>query len=192
MLQGPLAALSSVHGIIVASAFAGAFLWLAVSGIVSDLRLRRIPNRLTLAILAGGLIFSVLAEPVWPGIRTSLAGVAVGFGVWIGFYAVGVMGAGDVKYFAALSAWLGPSLSWRAALLAALIGGVLATVFLLRNRRLARSLHGFALLPFLRSIKGAQVVDMKPDEARGQLPYGVAMGLGAILAFVFPNLLGAG
>jgi prepilin peptidase CpaA len=173
-----------------ATALAVAFVALALTGIVLDIRSRRIPNTLILAILAGGVIFWMLVEPLWPGVRTSLAGMAVGFAVWIAFYAIGVLGAGDVKYFSALSAWLGPAVSWRSAILAALIGGVLAVGFLLRNHGLGRALRGFALLPFLRSLNGVKVVDMKEDEARRQLPYGVALGAGAIIAFLLPNIVG--
>jgi prepilin peptidase CpaA len=184
--------IQQVYGMAVAAAFVLAFLVLAAAGIVQDLKVRRIPNLLTLAILAGGIIFSLLADPFWPGLRTALAGLAVGFGIWIAFYAIGVMGAGDVKYFAALSAWLGPHLAWRAALLSALLGGVLAAAFLLRDRGLGRTLRKFALLPFLRSFKTAQIVDLNEHEARAQLPYGVALGLGAIIAFLIPNVLWTG
>ena len=108
------------------------------------------------------------------------------------FYVIGVMGAGDVKYFAAMSAWLGPGLAWRTALLCALIGGVLAVVFLLRDSRLGRALQAIALAPFLRAFPAPQVADLTALEARRQLPYGVAMGLGAIIAFLFPSILGVG
>lgn len=184
-----ISSIQQVHGIGVAAVLVLAFLVLAVAGIVQDLKVRRISNTLTLAILAGGIIFSILVDPVWSGLRTALAGLAVGFGIWIAFYAIGVMGAGDVKFFASLSAWLGPHVAWRAALLSALVGGVLATAFLLRDRGLGRTLRKFALLPFLRSVMTAQIVDLNEDEARAQLPYGVALGLGAIIAFLIPNVL---
>jgi prepilin peptidase CpaA len=181
--------IQDAYGLTVAGAFLLVFALLAVAGIVQDVRVRRIPNVLTLAILAGGLIFSLLSDPFWSGLRTAMAGVAVGFGIWIAFYAIGVMGAGDVKFFAALSAWLGPQLAWRAALLSALLGGLLAVGFLLRDRGLGRTLRKFALLPFLRSLQTAEVVDLNEDEARRQLPYGVALGLGAIIAFLLPDVL---
>jgi prepilin peptidase CpaA len=133
--------IQDAYGPVVAGAFLLGFVLLAGAGIVQDIRTRRIPNTLTLAIFAGGIIFSLFVDPFWPGLRMALAGLAVGFGVWIAFYAIGVMGAGDVKYFAALSAWLGPQLAWRAALLSALLGGVLATAFLLRDRGLGRALR---------------------------------------------------
>ncbi len=192
MYSESIRSVQQVYGTAVTAASVIAFVVLALAGIIQDLKVRRIPNALALAILAGGLIFSVLADPFWSGLGSSLAGLAVGFGIWIAFYAIGVMGAGDVKYFAALSAWLGPQLAWRAALLSALLGGLLATAFLLRDRSLGRTLRKFALMPFLRSMQTAQVVDFNEDEARRQLPYGVVLGLGAIIAFLIPNVLWTG
>jgi prepilin peptidase CpaA len=184
--------LIDARGAPVASTLVGVFLLLATVGMVYDVRSRRIPNNLSLALLVGGVIFWVLVAPSWSSVRNSLTGMAVGFVVWIAFYAIGVMGAGDVKFFAGLSAWLGPGLSWRAALLSAVIGGVLAVIFLLRDRGLGRTFRKLALIPFFRSTHVFQVVDMKEDEARRQLPYGVALGLGAIIAFLLPNVVGSG
>jgi prepilin peptidase CpaA len=190
MLNNSVQTLLDSQGAALTAALLGAFLFLAVVGMICDVRERRIPNNLSLALLVGGVIFWMLVEPFPGGLRTSLAGVVVGFGIWIAFYAIGVMGAGDVKYFAALSAWMGPALSWRAALLAALIGGLLAVGFLFRDRGLARALHKIALIPFLRSVQIHQPVDFKEDIAQRQLPYGVALGLGAIIAFFLPNAVG--
>lgn len=164
------------------------FVVLVVLAIGWDIRHRRIPNALSLALFGGGVLFSVASQGVGVGVRASLAGMAVGLGLWVVFYALGVMGAGDVKFFAAASSWLGPGLSWRAAVLAALLGGVLATWTLLRTGRFGRALKGLALLPFTRTIPVPRVTDLTPAEARAQLPYGVALGLGALLAFLFPRV----
>jgi Flp pilus assembly protein protease CpaA len=100
------------------------------------------------------------------------------------------MGAGDVKFFAAASAWLGPMLAWQAALFGAAAGGLLAIGFLLRSSRLGGALHRIALLPFLRHLDVTKVGEMSPVEARRQLPYGVALAIGVVLAAWFPGLLG--
>lgn len=166
-----------------------AFLLLVAASIAWDVRARRIPNVLSLALCVGGFAFAAVMQPVLPGLLGAIGGVGVGFAIWIGFYAMGVMGAGDVKFFAAASAWLGASLSWRASLLAALIGGALSVAFLLRDARLGRTLRGFALLSFTRSMPTPSVMDLDPDAARRHLPYGVALGLGAGIAFLFPAAL---
>jgi prepilin peptidase CpaA len=163
-----------------------AFLLLVAAAITWDVRERRIPNVLSLVLLVGGFAFSALQQPVLPGLLGALAGLGVGFGIWIGFYALGVMGAGDVKFFAAASAWLGAGLAWRASLVAALLGGLLSVLFLLRDGRLGRTLRRLALLPLTRTLPTAQVMDLDHAAARRNLPYGVALGMGAILAFLFP------
>lgn len=165
------------------------FVILVLVAMTWDVRQRRIPNVLSLALLVIGVLYSGLQLSGWNGVWASLAGVGVGLGCWIVFYALGVMGAGDVKFFAAASAWLGPGLSWRAALLAALIGGVLATLALLRSGRLGQVLRRLSLLPLTRSLPTPKVIDLDQEAARTQLPYGVALGLGAVFAFVFPNVM---
>ena len=76
--------------------------------------------------LSRGLRSPCALEPVWPGLVRALSGLALGFSIWIMFHVAGGMGAGDVKLFAAAAAWLGPGGAWRAALVAALAGGVLS------------------------------------------------------------------
>jgi prepilin peptidase CpaA len=98
------------------------------------------------------------------------------------------MGAGDVKFFAAAGAWLGPSATWRAALIAALVGGVLAMFFLLRERRLGSAMRGMALAASSRSLAVVGTADTEP-QGRKHLPYGVALALGALAMAWLPSPL---
>ena len=166
-----------------------AFVLIVVTAMVWDLRARRIPNGLSGLLLVGGTVFSVLLQPSLAGLRSSLLGVLVGLGIWIVFYAVGVMGAGDVKFFAAASAWLGPALSRRAALIAGVLGGALAAIVLARGSELTPTLRRLLLLPLTRSLPLVEVNNLTENEANRQLPYGVALGLGVILAIIFPAVV---
>jgi prepilin peptidase CpaA len=161
-------------------AWGAAFSLLLAFGCVTDLRNRRIPNGLNAAILLGGLMYGVVMLGGLSAVTRSLAGVGLGFVIWIAFYAVGVIGAGDVKFFAAAGAWLGPSATWRAALLAALAGGVLALVFLLRERRLGTALRGILLAASARSMTVIGTGGERAQADRRHLPYGVALALGAL------------
>jgi prepilin peptidase CpaA len=90
-----------------------------------------IPKKVTLAMLAAGVVFSLVrgvwlgsahtaGDPkVWEfvdspltgagyGLLFPLAGFAVGFAVFCGLWLLGVVGGGDVKLMAALGAWVGP------------------------------------------------------------------------------------
>jgi prepilin peptidase CpaA len=161
---------------------------------VTDIRSRRIPNVLVLVLSTSGLVFSMLVEPVRVGLVHSMSGLGLGFAIWIGFYALGLLGAGDVKLFAAAGAWLGPGGAWRAALLSALAGGVLALVTLVRQRRAGEGLRNVALSVAnlttapLKAGVGAGGVGEAGDATR-HLPYGVALALGALAAAWIPGLL---
>lgn len=177
------------RGVPAGLAFGWALVLLVAAACISDVRARRIPNGLVLVIALAGIAFSALRFSPLPGLWSALGGIGVGLAIWIAFYALGVLGAGDVKFFAASAAWLGPAGAWRASLVAAAIGGVLAVGFLLRDSRLKSALHRMALLPLSRSIEVTSVGEMTGSEAKRQLPYGVAMGIGVVVAAMFPGVL---
>lgn len=162
---------------------------LLIAGCVTDVRERRIPNMLVLAILASGAAYALATREPFQGLRESAMGVALGFAIWVGFWLAGVMGAGDVKFFAAIGAWLGPAATWRAALAAAIIGGVIAVAALLQARALGPALRrlGLALSSGTLGILGHS----QPGEnaPRRHLPYGVALALGALLVAWFPRVI---
>ena len=171
-------------------AWGALFTALLLAGCVTDIRSRRIPNALVLALLAGGLAFSFATRPAAVALRESTAGLLLGFAIWIVFYIGGVIGAGDVKFFTAAAAWLGPSATWRAALAAGVAGGVLAVVFLVRERRLGSTL---GRMMFAVSSKSATLLVKDGDNtvtARSQLPYGIALATGALIAAWWPGFRG--
>jgi prepilin peptidase CpaA len=84
-------------------AWAAAFLFFAVA---SDVRFHRVPNLLTMP----AFIFALIAAPLIganAGLTDTLMGAALGFALLIGPYALGGVGAGDVKALMALGAWVG-------------------------------------------------------------------------------------
>src|SRR5690349_20918984 len=72
---------------------------------VFDIRTRRIPNALVAVLALLGVSYSALLLPVGAGVQRALMGMGVGFGLWIPFYMLRMLGAGDVKLFAAPSCW---------------------------------------------------------------------------------------
>lgn len=73
---------------------------------ITDLRMRRIPNVLTLTALAAGLLCRTFFEGL-PGLGDALGGFAIGFGSLFVLWASGGGGAGDAKLLGALGVWLG-------------------------------------------------------------------------------------
>ena len=169
---------TSVSGVVAGVVFSV----LLASVCVWDVRARRIPNRLVLVILLLGVGYSVAADPWLPGALRALGGLTVGLAIWLPFYLLRMMGAGDVKFFAAASAWLGPALAVKAALLSGVLGGVLALVWLFKNRWL------LALVRPSSGARGSGSFAPTAAPAWKRVPYGVAMALGLAATAWLPSL----
>jgi prepilin peptidase CpaA len=89
----------------------------------------------------------------------------VGLAAWLPPYALGALGAGDVKLFAAAAAWLGPRGVLPATLYAALAGGALALAWVVRGQ-----------------MAGARPAADGPRRRRrdARLPYGLAVAAGVL------------
>ena len=130
---------------------------LLAAACATDLRARRIPNALAAAVLVLGLVRAVMplavhgVDPGAPALSSALFGSGVGLAVWLPLYVLGVLGAGDVKLFAAAAAWLGPHALLPASMYAALAGGVLGLAWMaarvLRRPQLALTLPASATRP---------------------------------------------
>jgi len=98
---------------------------ISVIGCVTDVRSRRIPNVLTFGAAIAGVMFHSARGA---GALFSVAGLVVGGAAFIIPFALGGLGAGDIKLLAALGAWLGPRDTVWLALYTGISGGVLAIV----------------------------------------------------------------
>ena len=73
----------------------------------------RVPNWLTFPMILTGLIYGTCVGGL-PGLGAALLGMVVGLITMLPIYAVGGMGAGDVKLMAGLGAWLGWNVAFNA------------------------------------------------------------------------------
>ena len=139
-----------------------------------DLASYTIPNRLQLALVAAFAIF-VLAAGMTPAmlgwhLLAGFLGLAVGFTL----FALGFVGGGDVKLFAAIALWLGFDLDLMDfMLIASLLGGALTLILVaLRQVPLPARLTGQSWL-------------LRLHDQRAGIPYGVALAAGAF--FILPQ-----
>ena len=77
---------------------------------ISDLRSRKIPNRLTVPMFLAGLVYQIYFFGL-DGLGRGLTGFAVGFGILFVLWMIGSAGGGDVKLLGGLSVWLGAGLT---------------------------------------------------------------------------------
>jgi len=149
---------------------------------VSDLRTRRIPNTIVLATAVAGTAAALGTKWLIPGLVQAGGGFGTGLVVWLPFYAFGMLGAGDIKLFAAASTFLGPRSSLEAALYTALYGGALAFGYMLTRSGVAGT--------FIRVGQGIKHPDLlrnDPAAFRRRMPYALAIALGVLTVFWWPG-----
>ncbi len=159
------------------------FVPLAIIAAYMDVRYRRIPNKIVLTALLGGLALNTFFGG-WHGLTLSLAGGALAFALMFTFHVFGTMGAGDVKLFAAFGAILSSSLVLPAFLVVALTGGVLAVFKMVYAGRARATM--FRVFQFFYGLLPGQTVPRfeLPDDPSYTLPYGVAICSGSFIAFL--------
>jgi len=130
-----------------------------------DLRLRRIPNWLCLLTAVAGLAYAAMpltaGAPWWSFLLHGAVALVVGMGL----FAIRWVGGGDAKFYAALACWF-PFGRAPLLLIAVALSGLLLLIVWFTVRRL----------------QGKKFRGTANDDA-AKLPYGIAIALGAMLAF---------
>ncbi|MDH5254786.1 MAG: prepilin peptidase [Gammaproteobacteria bacterium] len=130
-----------------------------------DARTRRIPN-----VLVGATLLAAFAVQIGSngttGAGLAIAGAAVGLVALLPLYLAGAMGAGDVKFMAALGALLGPYGATWAVALTLIAGSALALAMLGWRRWLALEAPAAG----------------SPGSRASRIPYAGAIVTGSLLA----------
>ena len=133
----------------------------------TDIRSRTIYNWLNLAIAAGAPVFWwTSGMAFWPDVAMQLGVTVLAFACFAGFFALRMMGGGDVKLLTALALWIEPSAFLQLLVIMALAGGALTIVM------------------------GVYHV-MRRRKDKLQIPYGVAIAFGALWV-LYPKLTEVG
>jgi len=166
-------ALTLVHAAVLV--FAGA-------ACVTDLRDGRIPNVLTFGAIALAFVVHALM-PQGSGLAHVGFGLLVGLAVFFPFFALGGMGAGDVKLMAAIGAWLGPALAVLTALHGAIAGGVLAIGVALSTGYLKTAFVNLRRMVLHWRVNGIEPVpELTLDHNKGpRLAYAVPIFIGLLV-----------
>ncbi len=103
---------------------------LLVIAAIGDLKARIIENWLTAIIaLLAPLLWFALGYTIWPGMAIQLGIALAFFGLFTVFFALNVMGGGDVKLIGALALWFPLLSTVRLLLLMSIIGGLLTLAY---------------------------------------------------------------
>ncbi|MBX3393811.1 MAG: prepilin peptidase [Phycisphaerae bacterium] len=155
----------------------------------NDYRRHRVPNWLNASIFAAGV-----AVHCWlgglSGLAMSVGGAAVGFGALFLLWAIRAMGAGDVKFMAAIGAWMGPSLTVQSLLFGGVFGGVLAVGMIACQKRWMQTYLNLGIV--MRKVGSVQTAFSEFGSVRelsqssGKMPYAIPLTLGT-LCVLFTN-----
>ncbi|GMN03255.1 prepilin peptidase [Erythrobacter sp. MTPC3] len=138
------------YGLLVALAIALLF------AAFTDMRSRKISNKLNLAIALGAPIFWWSSGmSLWPEVAIQFGIALAAFAVFAAIFAFGGMGGGDVKLLTALALWIEPTGFMQLLVIMALAGGVLTIV-----------MGGWHFL--------------RRQKERLAIPYGVAIAIGGL------------
>ncbi len=156
---------------------------LAVAAVAAftDVQQRRIPNWLTFPGIASGVMLRGLLLG-WKGMASALAGCLLAGGVFLLFYLVRAMGAGDVKLAAAIGSLLGAADAVAMLLATAICGGVLALVYALYRRRVRATLVNVGAALQFHAVAGFQAhPELNLDNPVAlRMPYGLAIAAGTL------------
>src|SRR5438034_4445713 len=121
---------------------------LIVAAVIDGFELK-VPNWVTFPFIVSGWAYSTLAFG-WEGLGWSLLGTVIGLALLMPSYAIGGMGAGDVKLLAGVGAWVYGTHTAYAFAVSAIVGAVLAVGMVLARGAWKR--HSAQFLVILNEI----------------------------------------
>jgi len=164
---------------------------LVVAAVIDGLKLK-VPNWITFPMILSGWLYS-MAFFGWPGLAWSLIGTAVGLALLLPAYAIGGMGAGDVKLLAGVGAWVWGTITFYAFCVSAILGGVIALGMVVYRRQWGKHQNQFMGIVneilVLRDPNALAAIAADRKSSMLLLPYGIPIAIGTIAYFAWTGML---
>jgi prepilin peptidase CpaA len=146
-------------------------------------------------MITSGWIYSAVLSPFagWEGLFFSLIGTVVGLALLMPAYAIGGMGAGDVKLLAGVGAWVWGTDTFYAFAVSAIVGGAIAVVMVLVRRGWNQHRTQFWMIcNEILTVKDPEKLAAIAAERKSKmllLPYGIPIAIGTIAYFACAGML---
>ncbi len=152
----------------------------------------KVPNWITFPMILSGLVYSTCVGGL-AGMGAGLLGMCVGLLTLMPLYAVGGMGAGDVKLMAGIGAWLGWEVTFAAFCVSTVVGAVMAVLMVLRKGTMKHHYENFLLiLSEWMVVKNPYELNRIATERKPRmmlLPYGIPICIGTIGYFMYQGMM---
>jgi prepilin peptidase CpaA len=146
----------------------------------SDIRSRRIPNALTMTGVAVALVLRAWVGP--DALIDGLLGMLLAFVLTLPLIMLGVMGGGDAKLLMAIGGFMGPRHFLWAAMLIAIVGGMMGVIDAGRRGALLPVLYNCGEILKHWATLGRHGSNRSFASIGAMtIPYGVAIAAGALL-----------
>ena len=167
---------------------------LIVAAVIDGIKLK-VPNWITFPMILSGWVYSAgfSAYAGWEGLAWSLVGTLVGLALLLPAYAIGGMGAGDVKLMAGVGAWVWGTVTFYAFCVSAIVGGVIAVLMVLCRKSWSKHRNQFWMIwNEILTVRDPEklagiAAERKPTMLL--LPYGIPMAIGTIGYFAWMGML---
>ena len=150
----------------------------AAAASVTDLKTRKIPNKLTFSAMLAGLVLNLVFFGI-RGLVGSFLGILMGFAAFL-LFAIGALKAGDVKLYMVVGALTGWRFCGYTMVYSILAGGVAAFFFMLirkSGRNALKNLkHYFANMFYTRRFYMYQ-----PQDAAAYFSFGCCILVGTVI-----------
>lgn len=170
---------------------------LVVAAVIDGYQLK-VPNWLTFPMIVSGWVYSMAAFawgglPWYEGLGWSVLGTVVGLALLLPAYAIGGMGAGDVKLLAGVGAWMYSTHTFFAFCATTVVGAVLAVGMVLCRKAWKKHSDQFwMILNEILVIRHPETLSAIAAERKSSmllLPYGIPIAIGTIAYFAWMGLL---
>lgn len=169
-------------------------LTLVVAAVIDGIKLK-VPNWITFPMIVSGWIYSATLSPYagLDGLMFSLIGTVVGLALLMPAYAIGGMGAGDVKLLAGVGAWVWGTTTLYAFAVSAIVGGIIAVGMVLAGKGWNKHRSQFWMIcNEILSVKDPDKLATIAAERKPTmmlLPYGIPIAIGTIAYFACAGML---
>ena len=160
---------------------------------VMDYQKFRIPNFLTFSTMIFGLVWHSFS-PNGQGFGETAGGIAIGFLSLSPFFAVGGMGAGDVKLMMAIGSLLGVPLTFSIFLASSITCGLYSVYIIVARSRFFFTLDRFRLMFYRAVLIGHHLIsddqyisesNKTSSNSPDLIPFGVMVAIGMIVVFCY-------